>query len=263
MKLRAVMFVIALLPLVSAAEAQDAAVPARAMQHHHYKLIDLGTFGGSASYFSNGFDGILNSQRTSVGWADTATPDPFPAFCFNPDCFVSHAFASRNGVMTDLGALPGGASSQAFWISANGLVVGNSQNGQLDPLIPGFPQNRAVLWRAGTIVDPGTLEGGYESLVSVVNSRGQVVGVAFNTVPDPYNGLFVNPSPRIPLAERNDAGSGHAGRSRCQCLRNQRRGPGDRNLFCQRRSESQHRHSYSGPVLLGKRQDGGYGNAGR
>jgi len=158
-------------------------------QHHHYKFIDLGTFGGPASYFSNGFDGILNSQGTSVGWADTSTPDPFPAFCFNPDCFVSHAFQSRSGVLRNLGTLPGGLSSQAVWISPNGLIAGNAQNGQVDPLIPGFPEFRAVLWKDGQTIDLGTLEGGYEALVSAVNSRGQVVGAATNTVSDPF-GFF-------------------------------------------------------------------------
>ena len=82
-----------------------------AAQHRHYKFIDLGTFGGPASYFSNGFDGILNANGAAVGWADTATPDPFPTFCFNPDCYVSHAFVSRNGVRTELSGLLGGASS--------------------------------------------------------------------------------------------------------------------------------------------------------
>ena len=53
-------------------------------------------------------------------------------------------------------------SSQAFWISANGLIAGNSQLGQLDPLIPGFLQTRAVLWKDGKIIDLGTLEGGHE-----------------------------------------------------------------------------------------------------
>ncbi|HET6177292.1 MAG TPA: hypothetical protein VFE61_10185 [Candidatus Sulfotelmatobacter sp.] len=155
--------------------------------HHHYQFIDLGTFGGRVSYFSNGIDGVLNSQGAVVGWADTSTPDPFPAFCFNTDCFVSHAFQWQNGVLTDLGALPGGASSQAVWISANGLIAGNSQNGEGDPLFPGWGEFRAVLWKDSEIVDLGTLEGGYESFVGNVNGRGQVVGLAMNTVPDPYN----------------------------------------------------------------------------
>src|SRR4029077_21100555 len=89
------------------------AVHLAAQDHHHYKLIDLGTFGGPASYFSNGFDGILNHHGTAVGWADTSAPDPFPMLCFNPsstNCFVAHAFQWKHGVQTDLGALPGGAS---------------------------------------------------------------------------------------------------------------------------------------------------------
>jgi hypothetical protein len=108
--------------------------------HHHYKLIDIGTFVGPASYFSNGNDGILSNQGVAAGWADTSTPDPYFPFCANPDCFESHAFQSRNGVVTDLGVLPGGATSSAGWITANGLVVGTSQNGQIDPLFPGFPE---------------------------------------------------------------------------------------------------------------------------
>ena len=164
-------------------------------QHRHYKFIDLGTFGGPASYFSNGLDGILNNQDTAVGWADTAAADASP-FCFNPDCFVSHAFVVRNGRRTDLGALPGGESSQAVWISSNGIIAGNSQNGEEDPLLPGFGfgQFRAVLWKNGRIIDLGTLEGGYESLIGSVNSKGQAVGMSMNTVPDPFNliapGLF-------------------------------------------------------------------------
>jgi uncharacterized membrane protein len=94
-----------------------------------------------------------------VGWADTSTPDPYPAFCFNPDCFVSHAFRWQKGVMTDLEALPGGASSSAVWITENGLIAGTSQNGEVDPLIPGLPEIRAVLWKQGQIIDLGTFGG--------------------------------------------------------------------------------------------------------
>ena len=168
--------------------AQELQQQEQKKDHHHYKLIDLGTFGGPAGYFSNGYDGILNNHGIAVGWADTSRTDPYPPFCFSPDCFVAHAFHSKNGVLTDLGVLPGGASSQALWITANGLIIGNSQNGEIDPLFSGFPENRAVVWQNDRIIDLGTLpEGGYESFASSVNSRGQVVGFALNTIPDSFS----------------------------------------------------------------------------
>src|ERR1700730_17563146 len=82
-------------------------------QHTRYKLIDIGTFGGPQSYFNDGNSGnnavaLLNNHGIAAGWADTATPDPFPTFCFNEDCYVSHAFQSHKGVKTDLGALSNG-----------------------------------------------------------------------------------------------------------------------------------------------------------
>ncbi len=156
-------------------------------QHRHYKFIDLGTFGGPASYFANTHDGILNNGGTAVGWADTSAADAFPIFCFNIDCFVSHAFVSQNGARTDLGTLPGGASSQAVWISSNGIIAGTAQNGEEDPLLPGWGQFRAVLWKDGKIIDLGTLEGGYESAIGNVNSKGQAVGLSLNTVPDDFS----------------------------------------------------------------------------
>jgi probable HAF family extracellular repeat protein len=159
---------------------------------HHYQIVDLGsTFGGPQSYIipgsGNAFSGtsILNKVGTVAGFADTSASDPFPDFCFW-DCNVAHAFlAQSGGVLTDLGALPGGGSSAPVWVSRNGLVAGLSENGQTDPLYPGLPQLRAVLWQQGTITDLGTLpEGGYQSEASAVNSSGQVVGSALNTTPD-------------------------------------------------------------------------------
>ena len=154
-------------------------------KHHHYKFIDLGTFGGPASYFSNGADGILNGKGTAAGWADTSVPDPFPSSCFNPDCFVSHAFQWRNDHLTDLGTLADGWSSQASWVSENGNIAGISQNGEIDPLV-GIPEFRGVLWRHGQMTDLGTLEGGYETLAVGVNNSGHVAGLALNTVSDPF-----------------------------------------------------------------------------
>ena len=176
---------------IPAGLAQDG-TPHKA-KHHHYKLIDIGTFGGPQSAIpdNSGFQTtILNNHGVLIGGADTSLPDPFPNFCFDPDCFISHAFkTSRGGELTDLGVLPGGASSMTQWISRNGLITGVSENGQTDPLLPGVPELHAVLWQDDGITDLGTLEGGYESIPSAVNSRGEVVGMFTNTTPDP-NSMF-------------------------------------------------------------------------
>jgi probable HAF family extracellular repeat protein len=186
------LFVALVIPAQLAAQEQSA-TPENRKHHHRYKLVDLGTFGGPQSYLNDGNGGnnsttVLNNRGAIAGWADTPTPDPFPAFCFDEDCFVSHAFQRHAGVLTDLGALADGMSSQANWISASGLVAGVSENGEIDPLIPGWPELRAVLWREDGITDLGTLpSGGYESFATAVNSRGQVVGEALNTVPDDFS----------------------------------------------------------------------------
>jgi probable HAF family extracellular repeat protein len=155
--------------------------------HHLYKLVDLGTFSGPQSYVNFpdiSYAQVLNNRGMVAGWADTPVPDPYPDFCFDGDCLVAHAFRWQRGVTSDLGVLPGGASSQGNWISGNGLITGISQNGEIDPLVPGFPELRAVLWKNGEITDLGTLGGGYESIATAVNSHGQVVGFATNTIPD-------------------------------------------------------------------------------
>jgi hypothetical protein len=130
--------------------------------HHHYEVIDIGTFGGPQSYFDDlnltdafGFNTVFynfalvrNGKGVFVGFADTSTPDPNsgnPLFCYVPDCYVTHAYTWQNGWKTDLGVLPGGASSAAFWINSNGLIAGNSQNGETDPVISGLPEVRAVI----------------------------------------------------------------------------------------------------------------------
>jgi len=63
-----------------------------AQERTHYRLIDLGTFGGPQSYVNipDGYAPVLNDSGMVAGTADTSTPDPYPSFCFNEDCFVSH-----------------------------------------------------------------------------------------------------------------------------------------------------------------------------
>src|SRR6516225_5360474 len=76
---------------------------------HHYKFVDLGTLGGPNSYFSSaGFGAqIINGGGTIAGTGDTSSPDPYAPNCWDPDCYLAHAFRWRNGVPTDLGSLPG------------------------------------------------------------------------------------------------------------------------------------------------------------
>jgi probable HAF family extracellular repeat protein len=162
-------------------------------QPHHYQLIDIGALGGSQSYFSPGSGlafgqhiAAVNAEGTVAGYADTSNADLFQNYCFSSDCLATHTFLSNgSGVLTDLGALPGGGDSAPNWITANGLVAGLSENGETDPLYSGLPQLRAVLWKNGKIIDLRTLpEGGYQSEANSVNGSGQVVGAALDTVPD-------------------------------------------------------------------------------
>jgi len=170
-----------------------------ANKHHHYQLIDLGTFPGRSPLYnwrvtSNGsrvteFQQILNNQGTVVGGADTPALNPYPSCLslFNQalECYVQHAFVWQKGKLTDLGTLPGGSASFAYFLSDNGLITGGASNGAVDPNV-GTPEYHAALWSDGTVTDLGTL-GGTSSLGAGVNDAGQVTGFAQNAIPDPFS----------------------------------------------------------------------------
>jgi probable HAF family extracellular repeat protein len=184
-----VTIIIAALAITIFSQAQSATT--KQGQNVRYKLIDLGTFGGPTSYESvSGFGNrVINNAGQASGWADTSIPDPYAPNCFGNDgeCFLTHAFQWRDGIRTDLGGLPGVNSSAAGGINARGGIVGESQNGEIDPLT-GLHEVRAVLWKEGHIVDLGTF-GGNESVAVYVNDGGQVVGIADNSIPDPFSFL--------------------------------------------------------------------------
>jgi probable HAF family extracellular repeat protein len=190
------------LPVGLAAKSKEKHKP----HHHHYKLIDLRTFGGPQSWVMGGFEGsaaTLSNAGTVAGTANTPDSNPnynygcqpantFASFTCNvfgtPDPFVEHAFQFKNGVLVDLGVLPGGYNSYVQWVSTNGLIAGDSENGLIDPLA-GVPEARGVLWQNGEPpIDLGTFGGG-QSAAFAVNGRGQVVGFASNTIADPFDGF--------------------------------------------------------------------------
>jgi probable HAF family extracellular repeat protein len=144
-----------------------------------YRLVDIGTFGGPNSG-NNGESIVMNSEGDVTGFADTSTPDPT---CFT-DCFVTHAYRWRDGVLTDLGALPGGPGSATNGINSHDQIVGQSENGLVNPL-NGIPELIATVWQDGKVIDLGTFGGNF-SLASMNNDYQQVVGCATNDIPDPF-----------------------------------------------------------------------------
>jgi probable HAF family extracellular repeat protein len=184
-----------LTPQVSAQDNRD-----HQHKHHHYKLIDMGTFGGPASFVNPPFNSFpaLNSRGTIVGSSATSIPltstsDVFvcgSVLGFVPASF--HAFEWQKGVVTDLGALPPSEEncSNAGAVNASGESAGTSEIDEVDPVL-GVKEIRAVLWKQGEIINLGTL-GGRASVGSVggINNRGQVVGAATNAIPDPFSFLY-------------------------------------------------------------------------
>ena len=164
-----------------------------AAQRIRYKLIDIGTFGGPASYFTSPGIGpgslVLNNRGMLAGKADTPIPDPNgpdPNSCAVPSCFDTHVFRWNKGSLTELGTLPGGRSSDVGGINARGWIAGGSERGEIDPAT-GARVNHAVLWKGNEIVDLGTLGEGLNSVALQVNNGGQVVGIStINIAPDPF-----------------------------------------------------------------------------
>jgi probable HAF family extracellular repeat protein len=155
-------------------------------QHHHYKLIDIGTFGGPSGGIVNPSSLGLNNRGMMVGASDTAAADPYaPGMCF-ADCYVIRSFLWSNGKSTELLPLPDGKSLSgiASSINARGWIIGQAQNGKIDPGT-GWPESRGVLWRGDSITDLGTL-GGPQAIANAINDFGQIVGAALTKSPDPF-----------------------------------------------------------------------------
>jgi len=198
--LAVLMFGFAALAMPFVSLAQNTSTQDLNTQHHHYKLIQMGTFGGPTSTLDTPggppfipFNRVINSAGAVLGSGDTPIPDPF---CFD-GCQVNYAFLFQNGVQTNLGVLPQNPtvgpqtpcfdcawSVFAYWIADTGFVAGSSLDNAFNPFT-GSPAALAVLLKDGKIVNLGTL-GGIESGAGAVNSGGEVVGAAQNLTTDPF-----------------------------------------------------------------------------
>jgi probable HAF family extracellular repeat protein len=122
-------------------------------------MQDLGTLGGN-----NGAATGLNDAGEIVGNADL------------PGDQVSHAFVWKNGVMTDLGMVPGDGCSNTSNINSKGQVVGSS-------LACDGSVFHAFLWEnGGPMIDLNTLIPPDSPLILRrafnINDRGEIVGFA-------------------------------------------------------------------------------------
>lgn len=96
---------------------------------------------------------------------------------------MQHAWRWKSGTLTDLGALPGGDySSWTNAVNSKGVTVGQSQNGELDPLT-GLPAFVATVWGDSGIRKLGTLGGAFSIAISITES-GFVMGAAENGIVD-------------------------------------------------------------------------------
>jgi len=81
----------------------------------------------------------------------------------------NRAFLWQNGVMTNLGDLPGGYGSVAYGINNAGQVAGTSE---------AFTGSRAFMWQNDVMTNLGVLPGHVFSSASGINDAGQVVGTS-------------------------------------------------------------------------------------
>jgi len=162
----------------------------------HYRLIDMGTFGGPESAVNGDIDvndRAVNNRGMTVGFSATPTrklQHSHPFICGGDNgvgSFITHAFQWRSGTVTDLSSLPPTDTdcSNAFQVNAIGEIAGFSENGGFDPLL-GFNQSRAVRWKNGNIEDLGSF-GGNQNEALAINNRGEIVGFSTNTIVDPFS----------------------------------------------------------------------------
>ena len=113
--------------------------------------------------------GGLNSRGFGINSTNLVVGDTFTVVPMEPR---SHAAMFKNGVVKDLGVLPGQVYSRANGINATGQVVGFSG------LQRDSTESRAFMWTSQTgMIDIGTLGGGYAQAYAI-NDAGSITGAS-------------------------------------------------------------------------------------
>jgi probable HAF family extracellular repeat protein len=141
------------------------------------KVTDLGSLGGTG-YGGGNLALALNDLGQVVGNADL------------PGDVANHAFLWTKGKpMQDLGTLSGDAISAGLGINNSGRVVGVSLDANFNP--------RAFVWQNGVMTDLNTLiptnSTLYLLLACSINSEGQIVGFAVDTLSGETHGYIATP----------------------------------------------------------------------
>jgi probable HAF family extracellular repeat protein len=144
-----------------------------AFLYSHGNMQDLGTLPGGIASFGTGINDGQHNGRENKWWEPKDSEDTAQVTGYSSTADGSeHAFLYSNGVMQDLGTLPGGNSSAGYAINRHGEITGYSA-------VPGG-NFHAILYRNGEMQDLGTLPGTSESSGNGINRFGQVVGDSFS-----------------------------------------------------------------------------------
>lgn len=157
------------------------------LEHATYEIIDLGHLGGGSSHIDrSGGCSVINNKGQVVG--DSRRIDG-----------NTHAFLYSNGIMTDLGTLPGATYSAATGINDNGQIVGWCLYDEPNTYGNPIDKRRAFLYTDGTMVDLGTLPGGDFSEACDINDNGQIVGFSNNASDGQRHAFLYNHGEMIDL----------------------------------------------------------------
>lgn len=153
-------------------------VPIHAFLYSNGSMVDLGTLGG-------GFSGpeFISNQGVIVGQSTLAGEQHILGFKW------------ENGVLTNLGTLPGDSDSLAAAVNSVGQVVGFSAT---QPATGGAGLfMRGFIWKNGVMTDLNTLitSSSWQILVGTgINAMGEISAIALNNSTGQEHGVLLTPS---------------------------------------------------------------------